>query len=80
MNNSSFIDIAGNKRSVTANFIKNQIKGKDKNVLEFYQENFADRLARLAEDKVKEEVLEFAPKFPEGFRPYNNVWRYEPAD
>lgn len=41
-----------------------------------------DEIAKTRDEKLKEEhdAEDFTEDFPTGFRPYNEVWRYEPVD
>ena len=75
-----FIDSSGNVRNVSATYVKKQVSD-DGNILDTFQDNLFDRLNKLAEGKTSEENPDdFRPDFPEGFKPYNRVWRYEPVE
>lgn len=73
------IDAAGNERTLSASYLKKQV-GKDSNILEYYQDSLADRLNNLAASSEDYSENSSTPEYPEGFKPYNNMWRYEPYD
>ena len=69
----------GNKVGITPGYIKRDIDKRGSNVLDYYQDSLSDRLDKLADSK-PDIPINSMPDFPENFKPYNNMWRYEPVD
>lgn len=64
-------DVKGNKRRLT----QGRVKNKSIDLNQFYLDSYLDRLSEIA----KKKSVEF-PLYPKYFKPYNDIWRYEPVE
>ncbi len=73
-------DSSGNERMVGPATVKGELQGQDKNLMDYYTETLADKLSKLANKNSEKKNIVMSPDFPKGFKPFNNIWRYEPVD